>query len=84
MSAKILTLNSHNFRDAPSTLRHLAEEIEKGEHGELRMVALAMLHSEDGEPKLTTFGCGPEAEGHLASLVFYEGFEVTRKMVMGS
>jgi len=29
-------------------------------------------------------GCGPEAEGHLASLVFYEGFEVTRKMVMGS
>lgn len=84
MTAEVITLNSHHFRDPVATLRALADEVAEGKHGEISVIAIAMLSVDEGVPKLSTFGCGQKAEGALATLVFQEAVEITRKMVLGS
>jgi hypothetical protein len=66
----VVGLYVHNFRDAPATLRHLADRIDAGEYGDVTCVGVSLLG--DG---LSVFGCGKESEPADTALVLHAGFQ---------
>lgn len=65
---KIVTLHESNFRDPVATLRLIASQIERGEHGDVACIALAMLADE-----FSVFGMGPEGDAPSVALLFQAG-----------
>ena len=59
------------YKDPVHFLRNLADEIEKGQHGEVRTLAIALLTegAEDGWP-LATFGGGRNSDIYRVASAF--------------
>ena len=59
------------YRDPVIFLRNLAEEIEKGQHGDVNTIAVALLTegAEDGSP-LATFGGGRNSDIYRVAATF--------------
>lgn len=62
--APVEELYSSNFRDAASTLREIASEIERGTYGEVGCVAVAIWGD-----RLEVFGMGPDSDGSTVHLI---------------
>lgn len=68
--AEVRELYRSNYRDAPATLRNIADGIERGDYGSVQCVAVAMLGSD-----LEVFACGEDSEADRAGMVLYAGFQ---------
>ena len=66
---KVVTLHESNYREAPATLRLIAEEIERGDFGEVGCCAIALLAD-----RLHVFGCGPDSGATAIGMVLHAGF----------
>lgn len=66
--AEVVTLYKSNYRDPVSALRKIADEIERGEYGEVGCVGIALL----GET-FEVFGAGPDSAGYSVAAVFHAG-----------
>lgn len=53
----VVTLFDSNFRDAPATLRKIAERIEEGRYGDVGCAAIVLMGD-----TTEVFGCGADAE----------------------
>lgn len=58
--AELVSLYPSNYRDPVATLRYLADQIEKGDHGDVRQVVVVLRRHADSEP-LCIFGMGPDS-----------------------
>lgn len=59
----VVDIKPPEFKDPATMLRNIAEEIEKGQHGKVITLAIAMFvdGAEDGEP-LAMFGGGRDSD----------------------
>lgn len=71
MTAEVVELRPS--LDVVNTMRHIADEIEKGEYGSVRFIAAVMIH--DGKASLFCWGeasdlevCGALSIGHHRAL----------------
>jgi len=78
VSADVVTLHKHNFRDVSATLREMADGVERGEYGHVAVLVLAMHTLGPAGVQLRTFGMGPDSEAHHAAALFSKAAEVTR------
>jgi hypothetical protein len=69
MTAKLVTLYEHNYRDPVASLRSLADEIENGVYGDVGCIGIVI-----SSDKLTVFGMGPDSEGPSVGMVLHAGF----------
>ena len=65
----VVTLRESNYRQVVPTLRAIADEIERGEHGEVSCAALVVFGDE-----LKVFGAGPDSEAPTVALLLHAGF----------
>lgn len=66
---ELVTLYDTNFRDPAKTLRKIADEIERGDFGEVGSCAIVVMGD-----KLEVFACGPDAEGPSTAMLLHAGF----------
>lgn len=71
MTAEVITLYETNFREPVATLRKIADEIERGEYGEVGCLAVALLGD-----TFEVFGAGVDSDGPAVSTLLQAG--VTR------
>lgn len=67
--AEVTQLYDSNYRDAATTLRNIAAEIEAGQYGQVGCVAVAMLGD-----RLEVFAAGPDSDAPSAGMVLHAGF----------
>lgn len=67
--SEVTTLYESNMRQVPEMLRALAQQIERGDYGEIGCCAIAMLGD-----KLTTHSFGPDSTAPSAALLLHAGF----------
>ena len=65
---KVVELYPTNFRDVVATLRTIADEVERGDFGEVKCCAIAMRGT-----RLNIFSCGPDADVSSAAIVLMAG-----------
>jgi hypothetical protein len=60
---RVVDIKPPEFKDPVTMLRNIAEEIEKGQHGKVNTLAIAMFveEAENGEP-LAMFGGGRDSD----------------------
>lgn len=75
--AEVVTLYDTNARDIVASIRKLADDIEAGDYGDVREVALAMAGD-----KLHVFGWGPEQDGATTQLLLVCGAQKLVKAVI--
>lgn len=63
--ADLHVVHESNFRDVVKTIRKIADEIERGDFGEVKQCGIAIF----GE-QLNVFGAGPDAEAPTIALLF--------------
>lgn len=73
---KVTVLYPFNHRDAPATLRAIADEIERGTHGDVGTVSVVVLGAQ-----MRVFGCGPEATPADVALLLHAGFSYLSRAV---
>ncbi len=66
---KVVELYKHNFRDPSSALRSLADEIERGDYGDVSTCAVSIFGD-----KLHVFGSGKDSESPTVALLLHAGF----------
>ncbi len=64
---KVVTLNETNYRQAAATLRVIADQIDKGEYGQVECVALVI----DGE-QMSVHAMGPSSDVACAHWAFHK------------
>jgi hypothetical protein len=65
MPAEIVTLYKSNIRDVPGTLREVADEIERGDYGDVSTLGVAVMGD-----RLEVFGAGDDSLGPSVALLF--------------
>lgn len=56
-------IHNTSLADVPGRLRELANQVENGEHGEVRCCAIVMWAiEEDGRSSISIFGYGPQSD----------------------
>lgn len=58
----VVELKRQGWRDAPKTLRVIADDIENGSFGDVRVAGLVLLSDDVDSPRVTVFGMGPNGE----------------------
>jgi hypothetical protein len=63
MTAEVVDLYKHNFRDPVATLREIADRIDSGEYKDVRTVAIVVVGDEEENNKTyrVVLGMGPES-----------------------
>lgn len=69
MSVKVVTLQESNYRDPVKTLRLIADDIEKGQYGDVGCVGLVLLGN-----TMEVFGMGKDSEAPSVALLLHSGF----------
>lgn len=68
MTAEVVTLYESNLRDPVAALRKIADEIERGDYGDIGCLAVALLGD-----TFEVFGAGPDSEGPSVSVLLQAG-----------
>lgn len=76
MVAEVVTLHKSNFRDPVATLRNIADEIERGDFGEVGCIGVALLAD-----KMHVFGAGRDSEAPSVALLLHAGFSSLSKSI---
>lgn len=66
---QLVTLYPHNFREVAKTLRHIADDVDAGNHGDVQTLAMVML----GDRGVQTFGIGPASSSGDVVIAFQAG-----------
>ncbi len=74
---KIVSIHESNYRDPVAALRLIADEIERGEHGTIGCVGVAVFGD-----KLEVYGMGEDAEAPSVALVLHAAFMKLSSAVM--
>lgn len=69
MSAEVVTLYESNMRDPVATLRKIADQIERGDYGDVGCLAVVLLGD-----AMEVFGAGTDSEGPSVGLLLHAGF----------
>lgn len=65
----VVQLYESNYRDPVAALRRIADEIERGEYGEVGCVGVVVLGD-----TMEVFGAGEDSEGPSVALLLHAGF----------
>lgn len=74
----VVVLHEHNYRQAAPTLRAIADEIERGDFGEVGCVAVALLGNQ-----LEVFCAGPDSDATSTACVLQAGANKLIGMIVG-
>lgn len=69
MSENVVSLYPSNFRDVAATLRQIADQVEKGEFGDVETAGVVLFGS-----TLDVFGLGEESDALTVGMVLHAGF----------
>lgn len=65
-TSNIVSLYSSNFQDVAATLREIADQVERGEFGEVESAGLVLLGD-----TLEVFGFGPKSDGLTTGMILH-------------
>lgn len=66
----VVSLYPSNFRDVPATLRQIADQIEKGQFGEVGSTAVVILRD-----TMDVFGLGEDSEPCAIGMLLHAAFQ---------
>lgn len=66
--AEVIQLYQTNFRDPVATLRRIADEMERGDFGEVGTIGVVVLGK-----AMQVFGAGPDSDGLSVALLLQAG-----------
>jgi len=74
---KVVELGVFNFRDPASTLRKIADQIDRNELGPVSCVGIVVMANE-----LNVYGAGPDADAPSIGLSLHAGFMKMSQMLL--
>ncbi len=69
MTAEVVKLYEHNFRDPAGMLRSIADGIEAGEYGDVGTIGVVLIGD-----TMEVFGGGKDGEAPSVALLLHSGF----------
>lgn len=78
MTENVVSLYPSNFRDVAGTLRQIADQVEKGEFGDVETAGVVLFGS-----TLEVFGLGEESDALTVGMVLHAGFSRISREVEG-